>query len=209
MAFVGLRYPVFAPIKTEERGKAIVYDPGVVIGRAMSANIELTRNEEGLYADDVLAESDNSITGGTIEIGVDDILEDAQVTIFGLKSTPASEGVVAEYKETDAPAPYGGVGYIRVRRYKGATSYLAYWLHKVQFGSTSEEATTKGESIEWQTPTASGNVMGVYLDDSGNAEYRTHAVFTAEGEAVAWLNAKANITAAQPAANAKEGAGNA
>lgn len=191
MAYVGLRYIVFAPITTEDRNQPIVYGPGVVMGRAISANIEFSRNEEPLYADDVMAESDNSITGGTIEIGVDDILEDAQVTVFGVEKSGQTGQEI--YRETGAASPYGGVGYIRVRRYKGATSYIAYWIHKTQFAPSSEEATTKGESIEWQTPTASGNVMGVYLDATGTAYFRDHKVCTTEAEAVEWLNGLAKI----------------
>ena len=64
MAFVGLKYCVFAPITTETPFTPIVYDTGVVLGRMIGANITFNRNSEPLYADDGLAESDNSITGG-------------------------------------------------------------------------------------------------------------------------------------------------
>ncbi len=191
MAYVGLRYPVFAPITTEARGKAIVYGTGMVIGRAISANVEFTRNEGGLYADDILAESDNSITGGTIEIGLDDALEDVQAAIFGVQKSGETGQEV--YTETDAAAPYGGFGYIRVRRHKGVTSYIAYWIHKTQFAPSSESAQTKGETIEWQTPTASGNIMGVYIDASGVAKFRDHKVCATEEAAVTWLNGLAKI----------------
>ena len=130
MAFVGLKYCVFAPITTETPFTPIVYGTGVVLGRMIGANITFNRNSEPLYADDGMAESDNSITGGTISLNLDDVEEAAQVTAFGLLKTgdPGSE----VYSEVGDPAPYGGIGYVRVRRLRGVTSYVAYWLHKVQ-----------------------------------------------------------------------------
>lgn len=211
MAFVGMRHVVFAPITEETNGKALVYGTGVLLGRAMTANIEFNRNEDGLYADDTLAESDNSITGGTIEIGVDDVQEDAQEAALGVKKVKVEDELeepeVYEYRETGTPSPYGGVGYIRVRRYKGKTSYLAYWVYKTQFAMGSEDAETKGESINWQTPTVSGNIMGAYIDASGEPTFRTHRIFENAADAEKWLDKLANYTAAA-AAMVRNGAPN-
>lgn len=138
MAFVGLKYCVFAPITTETPFTPIVYDTGVVLGRMIGANITFNRNSEPMYADDGMAESDNSITGGTISLNLDDVEEAAQVTAFGLLKTgdPGSE----VYSEVGDPAPYGGIGYVRVRRLRGVTSYVAYWLHKVQLAVNTDNA---------------------------------------------------------------------
>lgn len=77
MAFVGMKHVVAAPIKTEVAGQAVTYDAGVEIGAAISATVTINRNTEGLYANDALKESDNSITGGTIDLNIDDISDDA------------------------------------------------------------------------------------------------------------------------------------
>ena len=79
MAFVGMKYVVAAPLKEEKIGSMPVYDEGVVVGRAISADITYNRGNAALKADDVDAENDNSITGGSVTIGVDDVEDQAQV----------------------------------------------------------------------------------------------------------------------------------
>lgn len=159
MAFVGLLYAVAAPIQMEADGQAITYGKGQVIGGMMTAEISYTRNSNPLYADDRVMEEDNSITGGTIKMGVDDVNDDARVMMLGdVKEGDAGEEV---YHETGESAPYVGTGYIRVRRKDNKTNYIAYWVHKAIFGIGTESAKTKGQNIEWQTPTLEGSIMGV------------------------------------------------
>ena len=115
MAFVGLLYAVAAPIQTEADGQAITYGKGQVIGGMMTAEISYTRNSNPLYADDRVMEEDNSITGGTIKMGVDDVNDDARVMMLGdVKEGDAGEEV---YHETGESAPYVGTGYIRCLLY--------------------------------------------------------------------------------------------
>lgn len=192
MAFVGMLHPVAATIATEVEGAALTYNAGQVVGKAISATINWTRNDNPLYADDAIAEEDNGITGGSIELNTDDILEAARVYMLGLQQV--TEGQNTEYEQTEQSAPYCGFGYIRVRRKNGATSYQANWFHKVIFGESTENAQTKGESIEWQTPTFTGRIMGVRNDATGVAKYRRIAVFDTLAAALTWLNGKAGIT---------------
>lgn len=191
MAFVGMRYVVAAKLKEAEPGRAPVYDAGMVLGRGISADITYNRANNTLRADDVDAETDNGITGGTLSIGVDDIADEAQAAIMAQEMTKDGE-----YDELGEADPYVGVGYIRVRRFKGVTSYVAYWIWKAQLGIASESAATKQDTIQWQTPTLSGNMMGVQPDESMKTKFRRRKTFTgenAEKDAYAWLNQMANI----------------
>lgn len=193
MAFVGLLYAVAAPIQTEADGQAITYGKGQVIGGMMTAEISYTRNSNPLYADDRVMEEDNSITGGTIKMGVDDMNDDARVMMLGdVKEGDAGEEV---YHETGESAPYVGTGYIRVRRKDNKTNYIAYWVHKAIFGIGTESAKTKGQNIEWQTPTLEGSIMGVKNNAALQTRFRERRTFTKESEARAWLNKKAGIEA--------------
>ena len=193
MAFVGLLYAVAAPIQTEADGQAITYGKGQVIGGMMTAEISYTRNSNPLYADDRVMEEDNSITGGTIKMGVDDVNDDARVMMLGdVKEGDAGEEV---YHETGESAPYVGTGYIRVRRKDNKTSYIAYWVHKAIFGIGTESAKTKGQNIEWQTPTLEGSIMGVKNNAEMQTRFRERRTFARESEARAWLNKKAGIEA--------------
>lgn len=193
MAFVGLLYAVAAPIQTEADGQAITYGKGQVIGGMMTAEISYTRNSNPLYADDRVMEEDNSITGGTIKMGVDDVNDDARVMMLGdVKEGDAGEEI---YHETGESAPYVGTGYIRVRRKDNKTNYIAYWVHKAIFGIGTESAKTKGQNIEWQTPTLEGSIMGVKNNAALQTRFRERRTFTKESEARAWLNKKAGIEA--------------
>lgn len=189
MAFTGLQYAVVAAITAETEGSAVTYGTGKVLGRMISANISWTRNDNPLYADDAIAENDNGVTGGTIELNIDDISDEGRVYVLGETEVTVTNG--KEYETTDTPAPYVGVGFLRVKRKAGETSYIAEWLHKVQFGMDSEEAQTKGESIEWQTPTLNGKIFGVRNDSSLNNHYRRTATFETLAAAKAWLDDKA------------------
>lgn len=193
MAFVGLRYAVFAPEKSHTEGQPIVYDPGIVMAKMVSADITMTRNSEGLYADDALAESDNSITGGTISLTLDDVLPEAQVAVFGVKKS--GEGESAIYRETGKSTPYGGFGYIRERRHQGKTQFVGYWLHRVQLAITNETANTRTGTTTYQTPTVSGNIMGVKLDSDGENYFRDYKVADTVEAVKTWIDGLANLKA--------------
>lgn len=187
MAYVGLRHVVAAPWAGSGSASS-----GMVIGKAIGANLTWNRNDNPLYADDAVAEDDNGITGGQLELNLDDLSDEAAVMLLGdMQGTET--GSVQYYRTVDASAPYVAVGYIRVKRKNGVTSYEAHWLYKVQFGLNSEEASTRGESIEWQTPTLTGRVMA---ENAGGIYYfKDRVSFETETAAVAWLNTKAGITA--------------
>lgn len=194
MAFIGLRYPVASAITAETAGAMPTYGTGFVVGHAITANLTINRKDNPLYGDDVICEDDNSITSMSIELGTDDLEEAVQVKLLGIKAVAATG--TTEYHETDDSAPTVGFGYIRVRRLDGNTTYQAVWIHKVMFGITGEDAKTKGESIEWQTPTITGRIMGVSLNSPAAISFRKKAEFATEAAAKAWLDALAGISAA-------------
>lgn len=197
MAYIGLRYPVCAQLDTEADGQAITYKAGMIVGKAIAANLTLQRAQSKLYADDVAAEAENSLLGGTIEFTADDISD--AVRAYMLSDVAKTEGsgsdTRTEYETTGDTAPYVGFGYMRVRRQGTSQTYEAVWYHKVMFSQDSENAKTKGEQIEWGTPTISGELLAVYNDATGKPNLRRRATFDTEAAAKAWLNTKAGIVA--------------
>lgn len=191
MAAIGMKHLVGAPWASAEQqteGALPKYDTGVKIGRAISANITFRRNDTDLYADDVLAESDNTITGGDIDMTVAEITDDVAVAIFG--DVKEGTGDTEEYHDSDQPTPYIGMGYIREMRYKGKSSFRAMWLYKVQLSPAEEAAQTKGETTTFQTQRITGEILGVTMED-GKTRFRAWKTFDEVAAAVAWLNAKA------------------
>ena len=196
MPFIGLRYPVVATLASHTDGSAPTYNAGKVAGHAIQANLTIDRNDNPLYGDDRVIEDDNGITGMSIDLGLDDLTEEVQSYMLGTKEVTSGTGTsaVTTYIDTDETAPYVGFGYIRVRRKDGATAFQATWYHKAVFSYTGEDAQTKGETIEWQTPTVTGRIMGISADSSGALQYRQRRNFDTEAAAMAWLNGLAGIT---------------
>lgn len=188
MAKVGLKYPVYAIL-----GENGTYSEGAVIAKAIKATVNAESNDVKLYADDGVAESDKSFKGGKVSLNVDDLASKVYATLMGHKYTAASgtapvtpETVIANGNDI---APFVGVGfYGRVVR-NSQPSYLAKWLHKAQFAEPNDETETKGDTLNYQTPTIEGDI---FTDDNG--DWKDQAEFKTEAEARSWLDKKAGIT---------------
>lgn len=197
MAKIGLYYPVAAKITAETYGSVPTYGTGIVIGKAITADITINTNDNPLYADGAIAENDRSFSDGTVKLGVDDISMETEAALLGSKYT-------AESKETQSPtpetivkssgqtAPYFGFGFYKKGMKANVPYFEVTWLYKVQFAPFSENGKTKEKSIEWQTPEIEGSVM--IVDGYEDGAYETKAKFTSESAARTWLNTLANIT---------------
>ena len=195
MPRVGMRHVVAAQIDEEKEtsGQPLQYKKGMIATRAVAANITYERSENKFYANDVLAENDNSAASGTISIEGSEFLPEARVYLFNVRKKTENGKTV--YRETSVPSPYIGLGYLTVTIYNGQYKYTAYWIHKMQFALNGDNAKTKGETIEWQTETAEGTIMGVVIDETGEPAFRDFAEFATAKEAEEWLDAKAGIAA--------------
>ena len=191
MAFIGMRYVVAAEMDAYTPGSAPTYKAGMVIGKAISGNLTITRNDNPLYADDAIAEDDRGVTGISLELGLDDLLEDAAAYLGLVKASGSGDNVV--YYDSSASPKNVGVGYIRVRRKNGEDVFQACWIYKTMFALESEESQTKGESIEWQTPTINGRAAAVDLDGSGDLDFRVRKNFSTFDAAKTYLNGLASI----------------
>jgi len=196
MAFIGLRYVAVAKLATHTDGSAPTYSAGKVLGKAINADLNITRANNPLYADDAIAEEDNGITGMTIDFGLDDVSEEVQAYVGLCKELTSGTGTatVYTYRETSAPADDVGTGYIRVRQMNNVISYQGIWIYSVKYSLNSESARTKGENVEWQTPTMNGTAKGLYIDSSGELTFRDKRNFDTFDAAKAWVNGLAGIT---------------
>jgi len=195
MAFIGMRHVVIARVASHTPGSEPTYSAGMVAGKAITGNLTINRNNNPLYADDVIAEDDNGITSMELELGLDDLLEDVQeyMGLLEKKTTGTGSDAVDTYYDTDDSANDVGVGYIRVRRKNGVTKFQALWIFSTLFSIESENSQTKGETIEWNTPTANGRCKGLDVDSSGKRKFRKRRLFDTESDAVAFLDELAQI----------------
>lgn len=197
MAFIGMRHVVVAKLDAHTPGAEPTYTAGKVAGKAITGNLTINRNNNPLYADDVIAEDDNGITSMDLELGVDDLDEETQAYIGLLKEVETGSGTsaVTNYYENSAAANNVGVGYMRVRRKGGVTTFQGIWIYKTLFSKNAENSQTKGETIEWQTPTVNGRCMGLSVDSTGEATFRKIRNFDTESDAEDWLDGLAGISA--------------
>ena len=176
MAKIGVSNLIWSKL-TEASNGTPSYDGAKSLGKAVSANVSITNNSATLYADNVLAESDTSFQSGTITCGVD---EDADATFAPLLGHEITEGVVVK-KSTDV-SPYVGVGRIITKMVSGVLYYKAEVLFKVKFAEPSQDDTTKGESIEFNTSEIEGTIATL-----ADGKWCTSQTFTTKANALAFI----------------------
>lgn len=191
MAAVGMCHLVVTPI-TAEASNTITYGTGAVAEHVINGDVTYNYDESDLYGDDILAEHYKMMTSADIEIGITE-LEDSISTLIGIESSTTSDNVTT-YKLVTANNTACGVGFIQRLLKNGVESFNAYWFHKVSFSVDNENSKTRGESLEWGTPTLHGKGWPVVLTAGGATEIRDRQVFTTQANALAWLKTKANVT---------------
>ena len=132
MATIGLDKLFYSKITEGENGDETYATP-VALAKAMTAELSVELAEATLYADDGAAEVVKEFQSGTLTLGVDDIGKS-----------------VAE--DLGAPVAIG----FRAKKANG--KYRYFWLYRVIFGIPATNLTTKGESIEFSTPSIEGTV---------------------------------------------------
>ena len=198
MATIGLSKPYYAIYA--EAGGVVSYSDGAVMGKATEANISIeTTEDNNLYGDNGLAETDRRFANGTLTLSTTDLSQEVSKAILGVteQAITGIDGVtdtsVKELVYDDAQVtPYLGVGFIIKKKVNGAYKWRGVVLPKVMFSVPEDAATTQGESIEWQTPELTGTIM---RDDSATHVWKKEATFTTEAQAEAYIKARLGIAA--------------
>jgi phi13 family phage major tail protein len=190
MAKVGIKGLTYAPYTSGGDGAAVVYGTGAQLADYMiRADISEERDDIKFHADDHQIDSENGVNGVTLQLELSNFTDELDKVLLGHVS-----GTSDELNVTASDAPFVGVGYVRKERFKGVAKFHAFWIYKVQFSKDSDSTQTKGESIDFQTETISGDAMGVQLTAGGDVTYYSHQRFDAETAAMNWLKGKAGIS---------------
>ena len=127
----------------------VTYAEKTKVGDAMSANLELKFAEGRLYAEGRLSEYMRLATGGTISLGVKEIPDAAKKLLYGAQESTRSVPQASNAK---------GVVYSA----KDAASYVGVSL--ALFGPPSMSYKTKGQNLEFATPTTTGEFLASDAD---------------------------------------------
>lgn len=194
MAYITCKGLTYAPYTSGGDSSAIVYGTGKAKTDYL-CRVEMNENRNTVkeHADGHQIDSENSMDDMTINFELANVDSDIKTDILGMDSS--GTGASAELVAYGDDAPFVGIGFIIANRFKGTTTYNAYWIYKAQFSSAGVTAETRREQTSFQHETINGSVSGVKL--SGDTQFRFRAEkigCTSESDARTWLNGKAGIT---------------
>lgn len=180
MAKIGLNSFRFG-VLTEAADGTPTYGAAQTPGAAISCSVEVTNNDAKLYADDALQESDTSFSGGTVTMGIDREDQTTMATLLG--HTVGTDGAMV--RSANDVAPYVGLGRIvRVLR-DNTPKFKVEFLNKVKFAEPSQDDTTKGETVEFNTYELDGQIAAL-----ANGDWSDTKVFDELNDAKSYLLAK-------------------
>lgn len=163
MATIGLKDLFVAPV-TIGAGGAETWGTPKRLAKAITAKLSVEVAEAILYADDGADEIIKEFVSGELELEVNDLTPEDTAMLLG--QLQDDDGVL--FAGDDDEAPYFAIGF-RARKPRGQYKYV--WLYKVKFAQPDEEYKTKGDSVEFNTPTITGQIIKRDLDGKWKADY--------------------------------------
>ncbi len=175
MAFIGLRKPYVA--KYDRSTNA--YSDGFRYSHAVSMNVTPNYSEASLYGDDEQVEYEKSFTNANIELGTTSTPIQAANVMFGHEVDLVNNKVI--FKATDDPN-YVGVGAVVPEKVDGVRKFIGVVFPCVKFSDSAESYNTKGDQLQFGTPTISG--LGI-PDASG--EWKITRTYDNESDAMLFV----------------------
>lgn len=157
MATIGLRDVYYALLTEDPAAGVATYETPVRMVGAISAKVNPNTSTATLFADDGPADSAVTLGEISLELNMADIDLKTQAVLLGHKY----ENGILSKKGADVP-PWVAIGF---RTLKSNGKYRYYWLNKGKFAIPEDDLATKGDSIEFKTPTISGAFVKRDSDD--------------------------------------------
>jgi hypothetical protein len=199
MAVKGLSIPVFG--KYNNNNGTVTYTGGMINPHAVSYTVAVESSENNpLHGDNRIVENDiGRFSSGTLTLETDDLLQEVSKMILGVKELERSYGesktVTSLIYDDEQKAPELGFGIIEEHQNDNQDRYKAVILKKVTFNIPEDSATTRGESIEWQTKTIEGTISRSDENGAnGKFPWKEEAWFDTESEALEFLKAMLGVT---------------
>ena len=160
MAQIGLS-DLYAADITEDTSGNETYGTPYQVAKAISADMQINVSNSVLYADDGADVEIKEFTDGTLTLGVNDLGNAIAAKL--LDARVDANGVLISAAENQ-PKPKA-IGF-KSRSAKGGDRY--FWLYRVVFGQPNATLNTKGNSVEFATPTIVGTISRRNKVDSLN-----------------------------------------
>lgn len=176
MAYIGLRKPIIG-----KRNAYQSYEAPYAFGKAIGITVTPNYAEGSLYADDMQSEYDKEFISAETTLNTNTIPLVARDSVFGHKTNEEE----IEFNADDE-SNYVGVGWISVEKVDGKRSYTGNFLPKVKYTEPTEEYQTKGENIEYKTP----SITGKALAEEEDRKWKYIQTFETEKEALNYIYKK-------------------
>lgn len=148
---VGLSDLYYSLLTSDPAGGTPTYEAPVKVVGAIQGNINPNPQMETLFYDDGPGEVATSIGQISLEL----VVADLPLSVQGVLLGHAISGGVIERKGSDIP-PWVAIGF---RALKTNGKYRYVWLVKGKFSEPEQNHETRGDSINFQTPTITGNFV--------------------------------------------------
>ncbi len=168
MAGIGLKSFKYA--KLNEDGKT--YGEVKTLAGAIECKVTLDLSEASLYADDALREQVSLFKSGTLTAGIDDDDDTVFAELLG-KMVDEETGVVTS-NVNDLPI-YVGFGHIVPKLVGGVKKYKVEFFQKVKFKPFIADSKTKGDSLEFTTPSVEATIF-----ENDNGDWEKHQICDTE-----------------------------
>ena len=147
---IGLRDVHYAILEQDDVDGGVEYkSPEQVVG-AVTASINPNADTETLFADDGPMEVASTLGEVELELEVADLPLDIQAKLLGHTFNEETGELIRKAEDTP---PWVAMGF---KALKSNGNYRFVWLLKGKFMVPEEEYETRGDSVEFQTPTITG-----------------------------------------------------
>lgn len=147
---IGCDNLVYAPMTTEDTASAApIYGDVVKAPGVMHVNINPNGSQETLFADDGPMETASTLGKIEVEIQKNELTTQNKADLLGHQID--SNGAIV-YGDSDVP-PWVAIGF---RTLKSNGKYRYIWLYKGKFSEPEDQNETKGDSINFQSDTITG-----------------------------------------------------
>lgn len=174
MAYLGMRKPIVAPWI----GNKTYGDP-FAFGKAIGIQVNPSYAEGSLNADDEQAEYDKEFNYAEVTLNTSTIPLKAHNIMFG--HTVDEEKKNVRFNKDDQ-ATYVGTGWIASEVVNGKKCFTGNILYKSKYSEPADDHSTKGDSIEYKTPSISGRAT---TDEDG--DWKETQQFDTVSEALNWI----------------------
>ena len=187
MASIGLKQAKFNQIDQTTNKYKTVTDKVPLLEKIIESKFSPEYNNAELYANDCLAESDNSFKKGTLNIVVADDKDETCATLLGNKVASDSTEVTSNINDS---APEFGYGHIVPKIVDGVKKWKVEFFPRVKFTKITTDRKTKGENVEFATTNMEATVLPLSKAINGLkvGDWEKHDTFDTEVAAETYLD---------------------